>query len=82
MDLRSFPRFGNISWLRGELGAGDILFIPHSYWHQVAREALSKVPQVNSEGRNLAINIWHLVLWSLSSFAAGGATRKIGDGGI
>ncbi|CAK9028893.1 Bifunctional peptidase and arginyl-hydroxylase JMJD5 (JmjC domain-containing protein 5) (Jumonji C domain-containing protein 5) (L-arginine (3R)-hydroxylase KDM8) (Lysine-specific demethylase 8) [Durusdinium trenchii] len=47
VDLVMFPRFGNITWLHGEIGPGDILFIPHTYWHQV-----------NSKGRNLALNIW------------------------
>jgi len=62
VDLVAFPRFANITWLHGELEAGDILFIPHTYWHQV-----------NSKGRNLAVNIWcqlaateglHVMVWS------------------
>lgn len=47
VDLVAFPRFANITWQHGEIEAGDILFIPHTYWHQV-----------NSKGRNLAVNIW------------------------
>mmetsp|Transcript_57539 Transcript_57539/g.139069 ORF Transcript_57539/g.139069 Transcript_57539/m.139069 type:complete len:185 (+) Transcript_57539:3-557(+) len=47
VDLVSFPRFANVSWLHGELGPGDTLYIPHTYWHQVV-----------SSGRNLAVNLW------------------------
>ncbi|CAE7413801.1 Kdm8, partial [Symbiodinium pilosum] len=47
VDLVNFPRFANITWLHGEIGPGDTLFIPHTYWHQV-----------NSRGRNLGVNIW------------------------
>jgi len=47
VDLVSFPRFANVTWLSGELGPGDSLYIPHTFWHQV-----------NSEGRNLAANLW------------------------
>lgn len=47
VDLAAFPRFANVSWLHGELGPGDTLYIPHSYWHQVV-----------SAGRNLAANLW------------------------
>eukprot|EP00930_Biecheleria_cincta_P055597 TRINITY_DN41909_c0_g1_i1.p1 TRINITY_DN41909_c0_g1~~TRINITY_DN41909_c0_g1_i1.p1 ORF type:complete len:395 (-),score=62.26 TRINITY_DN41909_c0_g1_i1:282-1373(-) len=47
VDLVTFPRFANVTWLHGEIGPGDTLFIPHTYWHQV-----------NSRGRNLGINIW------------------------
>lgn len=54
VDLVNFPRFGNIPWLKGELGPGDALYIPHTYWHQV-----------NSFGRNVALNMWwgHLEDW-------------------
>jgi len=48
VDLEKFPRFADIPWLSGDLEAGDVLYIPHGYWHQV-----------NSFGsRNLAINVW------------------------
>lgn len=47
VDLSAFPRFANVSWLHGELGPGDTLYIPHTYWHQVV-----------SSGRNLAVNLW------------------------
>eukprot|EP00927_Polykrikos_kofoidii_P074195 TRINITY_DN70173_c0_g1_i1.p1 TRINITY_DN70173_c0_g1~~TRINITY_DN70173_c0_g1_i1.p1 ORF type:complete len:392 (+),score=57.16 TRINITY_DN70173_c0_g1_i1:28-1176(+) len=47
VDMVSFPAFANISWLHAELGPGDTLYIPHTYWHQV-----------NSKGRNLAVNVW------------------------
>lgn len=47
VDLESFPRFAKVSWLKGELGPGDTLYIPHSYWHQVY-----------SVGRNVAANLW------------------------
>ncbi|CAE7467519.1 KDM8 [Symbiodinium natans] len=49
VDLVNFPRFANITWLHGEIGPGDMLFIPHTYWHQV-----------NSRGRNLGVNMWKL----------------------
>lgn len=47
VDLVVFPRFANISWIYGEISAGDMLYIPHTYWHQV-----------NSYDRNLAVNLW------------------------
>jgi len=47
VDLEVFPRFANVKWLSGTLGAGDTLYIPHTYWHQV-----------NSVGRNLGVNLW------------------------
>merc|ERR1711907_417804 len=47
VDMELFPRFANVTWLHGELGPGDTLYIPHSYWHQV-----------NSRDRNLGVNIW------------------------
>mmetsp|Transcript_89155 Transcript_89155/g.171590 ORF Transcript_89155/g.171590 Transcript_89155/m.171590 type:complete len:372 (-) Transcript_89155:18-1133(-) len=47
VDLVNFPRFANVTWFSGELGPGDTLYIPHTFWHQV-----------NSEGRNLAANVW------------------------
>lgn len=47
VDLVNFPRFANVSWQYGEMHPGDMVFIPHTYWHQV-----------NSVGRNLGINIW------------------------
>lgn len=47
VDMANFPKFADVEWFSGELGPGDTLFIPHSYWHQV-----------NSKGRNLAANLW------------------------
>lgn len=47
VDLVAFPKFANLSWISGELAAGDMLYIPHTYWHQV-----------NSFERNLAVNLW------------------------
>merc|ERR1712087_480814 len=47
VDMVSFPRMANLSWLHGEMGPGDTLYIPHTYWHQV-----------NSLDRNLGLNIW------------------------
>lgn len=54
VDLEAFPRFANVSWLQGELGPGDMLYIPHSYWHQVV-----------SDERNVAVNLWwgHRIDW-------------------
>ena len=79
VDLVAFPRFANITWLHGEIEAGDILFIPHTYWHQACwhqlpaevggRGLFFHFPymaadglEVNSKGRNLAVNIWSLWL--------------------
>lgn len=47
VDHVNFPNFKHIKWLKATLEAGDTLYIPHSYWHQV-----------NSKGRNLAVNFW------------------------
>eukprot|EP00746_Dinoflagellata_sp_MGD_P144074 gnl/MRDRNA2_/MRDRNA2_76837_c0_seq2.p1 gnl/MRDRNA2_/MRDRNA2_76837_c0~~gnl/MRDRNA2_/MRDRNA2_76837_c0_seq2.p1 ORF type:complete len:201 (-),score=47.41 gnl/MRDRNA2_/MRDRNA2_76837_c0_seq2:8-610(-) len=47
VDLVNFPKFANIKWFKATLKAGDTLYIPHSWWHQV-----------NSKGRNLAVNFW------------------------
>lgn len=47
VDLVAFPQFANVSWISGEISAGDILYIPHTYWHQVV-----------SFERNLALNLW------------------------
>merc|ERR1712216_876926 len=47
VDHVLFPNFQKVHWLKAVLQAGDTLFIPHSYWHQV-----------NSHGRNLAVNFW------------------------
>merc|ERR1719203_1164697 len=47
VDLEAFPAFSNISWLYGEMQAGDMLYIPHTCWHQV-----------NSYERNLGVNLW------------------------
>lgn len=47
VDLQAFPRFAKVPWISAELRPGDTLFIPHSYWHQV-----------ESEGRNVALNLW------------------------
>merc|ERR1719382_1162876 len=47
MDMVAFPKFANVSWIRGEISAGDVLYIPHTFWHQV-----------NSFDRNLAVNLW------------------------
>lgn len=47
VDLKMFPRFGNVTWIHGSLEKGDTLYIPVGYWHQV-----------NSFGRNLGVNFW------------------------
>ena len=39
VDLVAFPRFANITWQHGEIEAGDILFIPHTYWHQASQQS-------------------------------------------
>lgn len=47
VDMVNFPKFANVSWISGEIRAGDMLYIPHTYWHQV-----------NSYERNLGVNLW------------------------
>lgn len=47
VDHVMFPNFKNVHWVKATLHAGDTLYIPHSWWHQV-----------NSRGRNLAANFW------------------------
>lgn len=47
VDHVTFPNFKHVQWTKAELEAGDTLYIPHTYWHQV-----------NSKGRNLAANVW------------------------
>eukprot|EP00811_Abedinium_folium_P035932 NODE_8686_length_1476_cov_7.763529.p1 GENE.NODE_8686_length_1476_cov_7.763529~~NODE_8686_length_1476_cov_7.763529.p1 ORF type:complete len:389 (+),score=106.90 NODE_8686_length_1476_cov_7.763529:40-1206(+) len=47
VDHVRYPSFANVRWLSATLEAGDTLYIPHTFWHQV-----------NSMGRNLAINVW------------------------
>ena len=50
IDLKNFPKFENTKPLKGTMYKGDILFIPHSYWHQVVSFAPSN--------RNMAVNAW------------------------
>merc|ERR1719186_484603 len=54
-NLKKFPKFKNVKFIKGTLEEGDGLFIPHSYWHQV-------VSNVGISGatarRNVAINFW------------------------
>ena len=40
VDLVNFPRFANVTWIHGDMGPGDMLFIPHTYWHQAAASGL------------------------------------------
>merc|ERR1712085_153834 len=47
VNHEAFPKFKDMPWTYGEINAGDMLYIPHSYWHQV-----------NSFGRNAAVNLW------------------------
>mmetsp|Transcript_94552 Transcript_94552/g.164047 ORF Transcript_94552/g.164047 Transcript_94552/m.164047 type:complete len:323 (+) Transcript_94552:1-969(+) len=47
VDHEKFPDFQHVQWHKVTLEAGDTLYIPHSFWHQV-----------NSFGRNLAVNFW------------------------
>mmetsp|Transcript_30763 Transcript_30763/g.70961 ORF Transcript_30763/g.70961 Transcript_30763/m.70961 type:complete len:358 (+) Transcript_30763:96-1169(+) len=48
VDMVLFPRFYNVTWEAAKVEAGDALYIPRGYWHQV-----------NSDpGRNLALNVW------------------------
>lgn len=46
-DVEQFPDFRRVPMLRADVMAGDVLYIPVCWFHQV-----------HSVGRNLAINIW------------------------
>ncbi|XP_065174434.1 uncharacterized protein LOC135804481 [Sycon ciliatum] len=47
VDLIKTPEIRKVKWWLAEIEAGDCLFIPHYWLHQV-----------RSTGRNLAVNIW------------------------
>jgi len=47
VDFEMFPRFADVKFVWGAMSAGDMLYIPYGYWHQVT-----------SHMRNLAVNIW------------------------
>ncbi|XP_071511858.1 bifunctional peptidase and arginyl-hydroxylase JMJD5-like [Diadema antillarum] len=35
VDLLTFPKFADIPWTHGNVTAGDCIFLPQGYWHQV-----------------------------------------------
>jgi lysine-specific demethylase 8 len=47
-DLARFPRFARVTPISGELEAGDVLFIPRLWWHQVRSVNLS-----------ISLNLWY-----------------------
>eukprot|EP01063_Lacrimia_lanifica_P006819 TRINITY_DN14291_c0_g1_i1.p1 TRINITY_DN14291_c0_g1~~TRINITY_DN14291_c0_g1_i1.p1 ORF type:complete len:357 (+),score=134.74 TRINITY_DN14291_c0_g1_i1:58-1071(+) len=49
-DYAKFPRFVDAKGHRVKLSAGDILFVPAMWWHQVHHEAAV----------NVAVNFWYL----------------------
>ncbi|XP_076443576.1 lysine-specific demethylase 8-like [Babylonia areolata] len=53
VDMHRFPQFQNLPWYRVHLDAGDCLFIPYGWYHQVTSYG----------DRNLALNIWFSHIW-------------------
>jgi lysine-specific demethylase 8 len=47
-DLVAYPRFAAVTLLEAELGPGDVLFIPRSWWHHLT-----------AEGPSISLNAWH-----------------------
>ncbi|XP_030842973.1 uncharacterized protein LOC100889833 [Strongylocentrotus purpuratus] len=35
VDLEKFPKFADVPWTYGNVTAGDCIFLPRGYWHQV-----------------------------------------------
>ncbi|KAK7116780.1 hypothetical protein V1264_002400 [Littorina saxatilis] len=53
VDMHSFPQFQNLPWYRVHLAAGDCVYIPYRWYHQVTSQG----------DRSLAVNIWFARLW-------------------
>ena len=51
-DLARFPRFSEARRVECELGAGDVLFMPAFWWHEVRSHPDPL------EMRNMAVNFW------------------------
>ena len=47
VDLNKYPGWSQVDYYHAEMEAGDCLFLPAFWLHQV-----------RSEGRNLAVNVW------------------------
>ncbi|KAL8586201.1 hypothetical protein ACOMHN_021468 [Nucella lapillus] len=61
VDMQSFPQFQNIPWYRAHMEAGDCLYIPYGWYHQVT-----------SYGeRSLAQNMWFSHLWWFNDDSCG-----------
>lgn len=50
-DLSRYPEFVHARPVHVELEAGDMLYLPAAWWHQV-------VSSTDGEGRCLAVNLW------------------------
>lgn len=53
VDMHSFPQFENLPWYRVHMEAGDCVYIPYRWYHQVSTFG----------DRSVAINIWFSHLW-------------------
>lgn len=52
VDLKKYPNFSKVPWWEAKMEAGDCLFIPYKWIHQVRSSA------DETSGRNMAVNIW------------------------
>ncbi|XP_070543367.1 bifunctional peptidase and (3S)-lysyl hydroxylase Jmjd7-like [Ptychodera flava] len=52
VDMVKYPGLQDVPWYSVKMLPSDCLFIPYKWFHQV-----------NSSGRNLAVNIWFAHLW-------------------
>ncbi|CAG5116348.1 unnamed protein product [Candidula unifasciata] len=52
-DLQRFPKFSQVRPLNCTIQAGDVLFMPSFWWHEVQSRPSSL------EHRNLAVNFWY-----------------------
>ena len=51
-DLKRFPEFGKVARMECTIHAGDVLFMPAFWWHEVQSTPDQK------EHRNMAVNYW------------------------
>uniref|UniRef100_A0A5S6QMQ3 JmjC domain-containing protein n=1 Tax=Trichuris muris TaxID=70415 RepID=A0A5S6QMQ3_TRIMR len=56
-DFEKFPSLRHLKWLNCTIEAGDVLYIPSYWWHEV-----QSFPDVE-ENRNLAVNFWYSPFW-------------------
>ncbi|XP_041365858.1 uncharacterized protein LOC121380894 isoform X2 [Gigantopelta aegis] len=54
VNMKQFPRLQKVPWYQARLQAGDCLYIPFRWYHQIK----------SAVGRNLALNIWFSHLWA------------------